>query len=134
MLSLLFTSLIWGTGCQKVKEDLGMKFILSAMTDGRWLVNKFTEDTNDITPSFNGYEFQFTKEGKVYAYFSTDQAEGTWVGDVNALTIFSNFPGTTDPLVRLNDTWKITNNTTKLVEAVPSNSARNAYLKLVKKN
>ncbi len=132
--SLLLAPLIWGTGCKKVKEDLGMQFILGSMTDGRWLVNKFTEDTNDITASFDGYEFQFTKDGKVFAFYNSNQEEGTWIGDVNALTIFSNFPGATVPLSSLNDTWKITNNTTKLVEAVPSNTTRKAYLKLVKKN
>lgn len=134
MCLVLLASLICGTGCKKVQEDLGMKFILGAMTDGRWLVDKFTEDSNDISPSFAGYEFQFMEDGKVYAFYGADQKEGTWVGDVNALTIFSNFPGAAAPLISLNDTWKITNNTTKLVEAVPSNATRKAYLKLVKKN
>ncbi len=134
MCSLVLTLLIGGTACKKVKEDLARRFILSAMTDGRWLVDKFTEDTADITASFSGYEFQFKEDGKVYAITGAGQEEGTWVGDVNALTIFSNFPGATAPLSSLNDTWKITNNTTKLVEAKPVNSTRKAYLKLVKKN
>jgi hypothetical protein len=134
MCSLLLTLLTGGIACKKVKEDLARRFIISAMTDGRWLVDKFTEDTEDITASFNGYEFQFEEDGKVYAILGASQEEGTWVGDVNALTIFSNFPGATAPLSGLNDTWKVTNNTTKLVEAEPVNSARKAYLKLVKKN
>ena len=132
--SLLLTLLIGGIACKKVKEDLARRFILSAMTDGRWLVDKFTEDTEDITASFSGYEFQFKADGKVYVILGAGQEEGTWVGDVNALTIFSNFPGAIAPLSSLNDTWKITNNTTKLVEAIPVNSTRKAYLKLVKKN
>jgi len=134
MSSLLFALLAGGTGCKKIKEDLARRFILDAMTDGRWLVDKFTEDTEDITASFSGYEFQFEDNGKVYAITGTEQQEGTWVGDVNAITIFSNFPGATAPLSSLNDTWKITNNTTKLVEAEPVNPNRKAYLKLVKKN
>ena len=132
--SLLLTLLIGGIACKKVKEHLARRLILSAMTDGRWLVDKFTEDTEDITASFSGYEFQFKADGKVYAILGAGQEEGTWVGDVNALTIFSNFPGAIAPLSSLNDTWKITNNTTKLVEAIPVNSTRKAYLKLVKKN
>jgi hypothetical protein len=134
MCSLLLTLLAGGIACKKVKEDLARRFIISAMTDGRWLVDKFTEDTEDITASFSGYEFQFEEDGKVYAILGTSQEEGTWVGDVNALTIFSNFPGAIAPLSSLNDTWKITNNTTKLVEAEPVNTTRKAYLKLVKKN
>ena len=134
MCTLLSALLIGGTGCKKIKEDLAKKFILGAMTEGRWLVDKFTEDTEDITASFSGYEFQFQNNGKVYAITGAEQQEGTWVGDVNAITIFSNFPGATAPLSSLNDTWKITNNTTKLVEAKPLNPARKAYLKLVKKS
>jgi hypothetical protein len=120
--------------CKKIKEDLGMKFIIAAMTDGRWIVDKFTDNNEDIAALFAGYEFQFTGDGKVYGYYNGTQVkEGTWVGDVNDLTIYSNFPSAAEPLIRLNDTWKVTNNTTKLVEATPFNSTRTAYLKLVKK-
>ena len=134
MCSLLSALLTGVAGCKKVKEDLARKFILTAMTDGRWLVDTFTEDTENVTASFSGYEFQFKEDGKVFAIFGGGEEEGTWVGDVNALTIFSNFPGAAAPLSRLNDTWKITNNTTKLVEAEPVNTTRKAYLKLIKKN
>lgn len=133
VLSLFF--LFTTVRCKKIKEDLGMKFIIAAMTDGRWLVDKFTDSNEDIAASFTGYEFQFTEDGKVYGYYNgTQVGAGTWVGDVNNLTIQSNFPGAAEPLVRLNDRWKITNNTTKLVEATPFNSSRTAYLKLVKKS
>ena len=112
-----------------------MKFIIAAMTDGRWIVDKFTDNNEDIAASFAGYEFQFTEDGKVYGYYNGTQVKaGTWVGDVNNLTIYSNFPSATEPLIRLNDTWKVTNNTTKLVEAAPFDATRTAYLKLVKKS
>ena len=122
--------------CKKVKEDLGKKFIISAMTSGLWTVQTFTDENADITENFAGYEFQFKEDGKVYAIKTgtLEQVTGAWEGNVDDLTIFSNFPGAGEPLQRLNDTWKITNNTTKLVEASPFNSGRVAYLKLVKKN
>ena len=58
--------LLTAVQCKKIKEDLGMKFIIAAMTDGRWLVDKFTDSNEDIAASFTGYEFQFTGDGKVY--------------------------------------------------------------------
>lgn len=130
---LLFAVLSF-SGCKKVKEDLAMKFLLEAMTNGRWIVDTYKEDNVDETAAFDGYEFQFTEEGKVYAIMGAGQTEGTWVGDVNNLTIYANFPSATEPLIKLNDTFKITNNTTKLVEAKPFNESRNVYLKLVKKS
>lgn len=134
LLFLLMLSL-GGLQCKKVKEDLGKKFIINAMTSGLWIVQVFTDDNIDITADFDGYEFQFTEDGKVFAIKTgtAEQVQGTWEGNVNDLTIFSDFPGAGEPLLRLNDTWKITNNTTKLVEAKPFNAARTAYLKLVKK-
>lgn len=119
--------------CKKIQENLGQKFIIKAMTDGTWIVDTFTDNNEDITAGFTGYEFQFTEEGKVYAKKTSGDETGTWEGNVNDLTIYSNFPGATEPLIKLNDTWKIINNTTKLVEAKPFNSTRVAYLKLVKK-
>lgn len=121
-------------GCKKAKEDIAMKFLMEAMTNGRWIVEVYREDDVDETAAFEGYEFQFTKEGKVYAITGVGQSEGSWVGDVNNRTIYSNFPAAGNPLQKLNDTFKITNNTTKLVEAVPFDGGRDVYLKLVKKS
>lgn len=120
-------------GCKKVKEDIAMSFLIKAMTDGRWVVDTYTKDNVNETAAFAGYEFQFQADGKVYAIKEGVQKEGTWVGDVNNRTIYSNFPAATEPLIKLNDTFSITNNTTKLVEAKPLNASVNVYLKLVKK-
>lgn len=135
-LLLLLVFSLSAVQCKKVKEDLGKKFIISAMTSGLWIVQTFTDENADITANFAGYEFQFKEDGKVYAIKTgtSEQVTGAWEGNVDNLTIFSNFPGAGEPLQRLNDTWKITNNTTKLVEASPFNSGRVAYLKLVKKS
>lgn len=120
--------------CKKVKEDIGKQYIIKVMTDGRWVVEKFTEnETEDMTGMFDGYEFQFMEDGKVYSYYSAEKQTGTWEGNTTNLTITSSFPAATDPLKKLNDVWKISNNTTKSVEATPFNSSRVAFLKLVKK-
>ncbi len=124
-----------GVGCKKAQEDFARKFITNAMTNGRWLVEDFKDNNEDITERFNDYEFQFEKSGKVQAIKKSTQVIviGDWEGNTSDLTIYSNFSGSGEPLLSLNDTWKIINNTMKLVEAEPFNSGRKAYLKLVKK-
>lgn len=131
---MLVISLLLFSGCKKAKEEIAMNFLIKAMTDGRWIVDTYTKDGEDETPAFEGFEFQFTADNKVYAIKGSAQKEGTWEGDINARTIFSNFPSAAEPLIKLNDTFKITNNTTKLVEARPLNESVNVYLKLVKKS
>lgn len=122
------------TGCKKVKEEVGKQFIIGIMTDGRWVVENFTENgTDDVTGMFEGYEFQFTSDGKVYGYHAADKQTGTWSGNTSDLTITSSFSGADDPLKKLNDTWKISNNTKTSLEAKPFNSSRVAFLKLAKK-
>lgn len=131
----VFTLLSASISCKKVKEDIGKQFIIKVMTDGRWVVNQFTEnDTDDLTSMFEGYEFQFMEDGKVHSYYNADTKTGNWEGNTSDLTITSNFPGADDPLKKLNDVWKISNNTTKSVEAKPFSSNRIAFLKLVKKS
>lgn len=133
--AILFFSLYAFTGCKKVKEDIGKQFIVGIMTDGRWVVETFTENgTDDITNTFTGYEFQFTADGKVYGYYGEDKQTGTWSGNTTDLTITSDFPVSTDPVKKLNGTWKISKNTKTSLEATPYNSSRVAFLKLVKKS
>lgn len=125
-----------GVQCKKIQEDLGKKFIINAMTSGLWLVDIFTDDNVDIKSGFDNMEFQFKKNGTVIAIntVNSEESTGTWEGNTSDLTIYSNFPGAQEPLVRLNDTWKITNNTMVLVEAKPFVGNRKAYLKLIKKS
>ena len=134
-LLFLLAFLLGGIQCKKVKEDIARRFIIDAMTSGLWIVQVFKDNNEDITANFRDYEFQFRDNGKVYAVktATAEQVTGAWEGNVNNLTIFSNFPGAGEPLLRLNDTWKIINNTMKLVEAQPFSTSRSAYLKLVKK-
>lgn len=119
--------------CQKVKENLARDYVIKVMTQGRWIVERFTENGNDSTALFTPYEFQFLADGKVYAIDGARQVPGTWEGNTSQMTITSNFPGDNDTLRLVSDVFKIFNNTPTKVEAKPSNTARDAYLKLVKK-
>ncbi|MFT4015674.1 MAG: hypothetical protein QM668_01815 [Agriterribacter sp.] len=132
---LLSVAISASISCKKIKEEIGTQYIIKVMTDGKWIVEKFTEnETDDVTAMFEGYEFQFTADGKVFGYKSNGEQQGTWVGNTNDLTITANFSGVDDPLKKLNGVWKISNNTTKSLNATPFNSSRVAFLKLVKKS
>jgi hypothetical protein len=119
--------------CAKKKEEIKKDLVIQLMTSGRWLVQNFSENSTDVSNEFINYEFQFFENGTVQAINGSVTTTGTWVGDANALTIYSNFVIGSNTILRLNETWKITNNTLSLVEAIPANPGRTAYLKLVKK-
>ncbi len=119
--------------CAKKKEEIKKDLVIQLMTSGRWLVQNFSENSTDVSSEFINYEFQFFENGTVQAINGSVTTTGTWVGDANALTIYSNFLIGSNTILRLNETWKITNNTLSLVEAIPANPGRTAYLKLVKK-
>lgn len=120
-------------GCKKIQEDLGLRFLMNAMTNGRWLVGVYTKDEVDETAAFEGYEFQFTEDNKVSAITASGEVKGTWSANLNEKTIESKFPVINMPLIRLNEKFRVINNTPKLVEAHPVDESKNVYLKLVKK-
>jgi hypothetical protein len=115
------------------KEEIQQNLITKAMTEGQWVVQQFTENSQDLSSEFTPFTFQFYENGQVQAINGTTITNGTWVGDANARTITSTFPATNNTLQRLNDTWQIFNNTFTMVEANPTTQSRIAYLKLVKK-
>lgn len=115
------------------KSTLQTNIITDAITNGRWIVEQFKEGSNDYTSQFIPYEFQFENNGTVTAYKSNITSSGIWIADIPTRTIFSQFPQTNDTLKKLNDTWKVYNNTLTIVEANPTNTNRTAYLKLIKK-
>lgn len=106
---------------------------MNAMTNGRWLVDIYTREEENETAAFEGYEFQFTEDNKVYAITASGELKGTWSADLTARTIESHFPVSTMPLIRLNEKFRVINNTPRLVEAIPVDESKNVYLKLVKK-
>ena len=119
--------------CAKKKEEVKTNIVMEAMTSGRWIVEKFSENNVDVSGEFSSYEFQFYKDGSVKGFNASEEAVGTWVGDVVSETISSNFPNSNDTLKRMNDTWKIVKNSFTYVEARPTNTNRTAFLRLVKK-
>lgn len=133
MLLLLILTASGSLSCSKSVEDAQKKLLVGIMTNGRWVVNTFSEETLVLTAEFSGHEFQFYESGKVESIKGTEVTTGTWSVNTDNYTIQSNFPQGSTTLQRLNETWRITNSTPITVEARPLNTARNAYLKLNKK-
>lgn len=119
--------------CKKAIEEKKEEIILNAMTNGQWYIYSFTEAGTDITSAFSPYTFQFYRDGKVSGFASGSEDKGTWVGDVNNLTITTNFPSASAPVDKLNAVWKITNNTWDYVKAETTVQGEKNLLHLKKK-
>lgn len=108
--SLLFAAffcLLATVSCDKAVENKQKDLLIEAMTNGVWLVDFYSENNIDITSYFDGYEFQFVENGVVMATKNYAMTHGTWTGDFETQMITSDFPGATDPLAKLNGSWKI---------------------------
>ena len=115
---LIILSLICLAGCKKTIEKKAENAIMKAMTDGQWVIASFISDGSNITTDFSTYRFQYFSNYTVNAIKSgTVEATGNWDGDASAMNIIANFPNVTDPLLLLNGTWHITDNSWTYVEA-----------------
>ena len=119
--------------CKKSKEEKAEDYILKIMTEGRWYMYKYTEQGNDQTYQFAGYEFQFYDNGSVDAINGTETRTGTWKGDISTYSITANFSSAASPLEKLNNTWKITDSYINAVFAEASFGSSLNKIQLVKK-
>jgi hypothetical protein len=101
--------------CVKKKEE---NLVVNAMVNGQWKVTNFNKGGTDVTTDFANYKFQFKSNFTVDAINNgTIEKTGSWDADAAAQTISSSFSSATNPLLLLNGTWKITNNSWTWVEA-----------------
>jgi hypothetical protein len=133
LLVYLFVLLPFSYSCKKVIEEKKKDLVVEAMTDGRWFVNEYKAAGIFVTAEFDGYEFQFYESGKVEAILNSNITNGTWAGDINALTITSTFAGAPQPLSRLNAVWKLIDNSWTYVKAYSVIGADTNFLDLKKK-
>jgi len=100
------------------KEQIAKNAVMNAMTSGQWKVVSFKNGSTDVTADFSAYTFQFKENYTVDAiHNSTVEKTGAWTADANAKTITSTFTNATHPIILLNGTWQITNNSWTFVEA-----------------
>ena len=133
LLILLLIFLPLSYSCNKLIEEKKKDVVVEAMTDGRWFVKEYKAAGLFVTAEFDGYEFQFFEDGKVQAFLNSAVTNGSWTGDINALTITANFGGAPSPISRLNGIWKIMDNSWTYVKAYNVNGVDSNFLDLQKK-
>ncbi len=134
LLFCLFVFLPFSYSCKKAIDKKKEDLVVQAMTDGRWFVKEYKAAGVLVTQEFGGYEFQFHEDGKVEAILnSTITNNGTWEGNIDQLTITSNFAGASQPVSRLNGLWKLIDNSWTDVKAYNLNGADTNFLRLQKK-
>ena len=117
-LTLIVLCFILLPGCKKSIEKLGEDAILNAMTDGQWVITSFTSNGTNITSDFSGYKFQYFKNYTVNAIKNGSiEKTGTWDGDATTMSISAEFPNAVNPLLLINGTWHITDNSWTYVKA-----------------
>ena len=134
LILLLAGSTLLSFSCKKTIQQAQKNIIIDAMTNGRWYVEQYKENTADVTGDFFGYEFQFYENGNVDGIKTPVTKSGTWSSDINNYTITANFPAAAgDTLRRLNYTWKITDSYLNYVEAKTTTANGDNILHLRKK-
>jgi hypothetical protein len=132
LIAFFCSLLVCPTSCKKIINQQKENVLTNLVTSGTWRVTRYVDQQTDITDSFAGYVFQFNSNGTVEGILNGQTTAGTWVGDVNARTIQSDFPNAGDPLKELNYTWQITDSYTDSVSARTAVDSSYNYLELHK--
>lgn len=117
-LFIAFFCVILVSGCKKSVESRVEDAVIAAMTNGQWVITKFTQNGNTITTDFSTYKFQYYSNKTVDAIKSGSvEKTGTWNGDATTMSTSANFTNAVYPLQLINGNWLITNNSWTFVEA-----------------
>lgn len=120
-------------GCKKSIEKIKENAIISAMTDGQWVITNFVKNGTIITSDFSNYKFQYYSNKTVDAIKNgIVEKTGTWDGDPNAMTVSANFSNVILPLSLINGTWHINNNSWTYVVASQISGAETLNMRLEK--
>jgi hypothetical protein len=125
--------LLFFAGCKKAIENALDDAILKSMTDGQWVITSFKKNGTDMTADFSPYKFQYYTN-KTVAAIKNGAVEntGSWDGSAINKTTWASFPGNSLPVILLNGTWKITNNTWTYVVAAQTNGSETKTFRLDK--
>src|ERR1700712_912723 len=89
--------------CKKFIEQQEQNAIVDLVTKGQWKVTGYIDHQKDrVTGDFDGYLFQFNKNGTVYGVKFGQQTNGTWSANVANKSITSDFPPGSYPITLLN--------------------------------
>lgn len=132
-LFIAFLFFLTTTGCKKTIDKIKENAVISAMTDGQWIITSFKKDGTVITSDFTGYKFQYHSNRTVDAIKNgVIEKTGTWDGDAATMTITANFSNSVPPLSLLNGTWHVDNNSWTFVVASQNTSTETKSLRLEK--
>ena len=130
---LLMLPIVLLSGCKKTIDNKAEDAIVKAMTEGQWVITSFESNGSDLTADFSPYRFQYLADYTVNAIKSGNvENTGTWQGDVNTMNISANFQNAANPILLLNGTWHITDNSWTYVEATMTVGADLRSLRLDK--
>ena len=120
--------------CSKEKlEQTAVEAGLAIMTDGSWIITKYSEGTNNITTTFSGWECKFNTDKTAVASKGASIVSGTWSASITNKTISSQFPAGSGVLDKLNGTWKIVKNNTTYAEFTQAINGVECTMELTKK-
>ena len=120
-------------GCKKTIDKLKENAVISAMTDGQWIITSFVNNGTVITPDFSTYKFQFYSNQTVDAINNgVVEKTGTWDGNASAMTITANFSNSGASLTLINGIWHIDNNSWTFVVASQNSNNELRTLRLEK--
>jgi hypothetical protein len=129
----LFVLFILLSGCKKAVDKAKEDLIVRAMTDGQWKVTNFVQNGTDITTNFTDYKFQYYSNKTVDAIKSgTVEKTGTWDGEAATMTTWANFTNAAAPLVLINGSWHIDNNSWTFVVATQTSGGETKTMRLDK--
>jgi hypothetical protein len=117
LLSILVISGLFSSCIKQAIEDTQQQRVIDAVTKGAWFISSFKKDSFDYTPAFAGYLFYFKEDGSVRAVKDSVPLNGTWIGDIAARTITSEFSSAVQPILLLNGTWKVEDSYTNYIVA-----------------
>jgi Prokaryotic membrane lipoprotein lipid attachment site len=121
------------SGCKKNIENIREDLVIKAMTDGQWAVTSFTQNGAIITADFSTYKFKYYSNKTVDAINNgVVERTGTWDGDSGAMTTSASFSSPDYPLMLINGSWHIDNNSWTFVVATQTNGSETKTMRLDK--
>lgn len=119
--------------CKKTINDQKEKYVLSAMTTGRWFLDYYAVNGVDSTADFQAYVFQFYDDSRIDAITTATTQGGTWSGDPSTLTMTIRFQSQDRNLTRISYPWLFTDSHIGLVFAETTTAFGKIVIRLKKK-
>ncbi len=130
--ALLFINLA-APSCKKNIEKKQENAVKQAMVNGIWIIEQYFEGADNISYKFLNYDFKFYDDGTVTGTIASTTTNGTWTANTTTYSITSIFPSASNPLLKMNGEWKITDSYWDYVEAEMTTPSGKNILHLRKK-